>query len=146
MLNNYYYLSVIIYSLSLIIFFDLTVCKKLSLSFITFGLSSIMLDAYNNNIIGITFLSVILAFHILKFFLVIINYTNYLNVYRVQAFSIFFITFNTIFVILKKIVCKNEVTIFSTAIIPLMIISLYYYINYRKQKNNRYLYQAIKYD
>jgi len=145
-LNNYYYLSIIIYSLSLIILFDLTIYKKLPIPLIIFGLSSAMLDAYNNNIIGITFLSAILASHILKFFLIIINYTNYLNVYRVQAFAFFFISFNTIFVILKKIICKNDITIFSTLTAPIIIICMYCYINYKRQKNNRYLYQTTKYD
>jgi len=84
--------------------------------------------------IGVTFLSLMIAFDILKIFLIIINHQNYLATYPVRSFAIFVIVFNIASILLNLILSKATVLIFPVFITGLVIISIYFYITYKKNK------------
>ncbi len=131
-LSRYYNLSIIVFQLSLIIFFNLS--KKNFFSFFIFFISSILLDAYSNNMIGVTFLSLMISFDALKIFLIIINHQNYLVTYPVQSFAIFVFVFNIALILLNLILSKAVVLILPVFITCLVIISIYFYLTYKKNK------------
>ncbi len=130
----YHYISIILFGFAIIMFFRINLVKNSKQANITFAIFTIIFDAYNDNVIGMTFLCLLISYDLFKLFLTILNNPNYASRHPLICFVLFITFFTIIYTLFSLALHKRNTSIFFCVLNPIILSVAYFILLYNEKK------------